>query len=645
MSAFPNLPEDITRVHPSDEDALSNGNSGANHPETVKSAEQAQVNGNGPHTNGESKAAPWLLHDTPIENQRPIKVIVIGAGYSGVYCAIRIPERIRNCELVVYEKNEGVGGTWYENKYPGAACDVPSHSYQFSFNPKVDWSALYAPSQEIRDYIEESAKKYGADRFIKLQHEVKDCEWNQQEGLWHIKVQRPNGEIFEDTCNVLISARGNLNNRQWPDIEGLRSFKGETMHSSQWNEKYDFTNKRVAVIGSGSSAIQIIPKLQKIPGTTLNCFIRSRTWISPPLGQSIQDKMGMGDKFTFAPDFVEKLKDDPEEWLKFRLMVEADANNIHAVTLKGTPIQLGAQKMFEEGMKARLQKKPEYFDWLKPGFSPGCRRLTPGPGFLEALSEDNVNFIRDKITRIEPEGVVTEDGKLHEIDVLVCATGFYASAAPPFRTAGLDGETLQNHWKKRATNYLSLATDNFPNHFFMLGPNGAIGEGSLTMMIETTGSYILKAVRKLQKENIKSMVIKHERVRDFTQYCDTYFRGTVFMDECQSWYRKDGQGRSGPFVTGLWPGSCIHCIEALRSPRWEDYSYTYMPEPESANKGVVNQMAWLGNGWGMNQLAAEPREVDLGFYLTPMFQERDLGVPVVGRPEENEQYRIRPWSY
>jgi len=199
-------------------------------------------------------------------------------------------------------------------------------------------------------------------------------------------------------------------------------------------------------------------------------------------------------------------------------------------------MQLGAQKAFEEGMRARLEKKPQYFDWLKPGFAPGCRRLTPGPGFLEALSEDNVNFIRDKITAIEPKGVRTEDGKLHEIDVLCCATGFYASAAPPFRTAGLGGKTLQKHWHTRATNYLSLATDGFPNHFFMLGPNGAIGEGSLTMMIETTGSYILKAIRKIQKENIKSMVIKPERVKDFVDYCDTYFNGTVFMDECQSWY-------------------------------------------------------------------------------------------------------------
>ncbi|KAI7404745.1 hypothetical protein KC328_g1834 [Hortaea werneckii] len=172
----------------------------------------------------------------------------------------------------------------------------------------------------------------------------------------------------------------------------------------------------------------------------------------------------------------------------------------------------------------------------------------------------------------------------------------------------------------------------------MLGPNGAIGEGSLTMMIESTGDYILRAIRKLQRDNIKSMSIKPGRVRDFTRYCDAYFNGTVYMDDCQSWYRKDGQGRSGDFVTGLWPGSTLHCIEALRSPRWEDFDYEYIPEEDGSE---VNQMAWLGNGWAVNQLKEQPSHADLGFYLMPQFQQ----TPVEGRPEENEDFAVRHWSY
>lgn len=422
----------------------------------------------------------------------------------------------------------------YENQYPGAACDIPSHSYQFSFNPKPDWSAMYAPSWEIRDYLTGAAAKYGADRFIKLRHKVVGASWHEQEGKWHVKVEKPDGEVFEDTSDVVVSARGNLNNKQWPDTPGLWDFKGEIMHSAAWNQDYDFRNKRIGIVGSGSSAIQIVPKLQAKEGAKLNCFIRNRTWISPPLAQHTQEKWGLED-FDFKPEQIQKFKGDHVGWREFRMDVEADANNIHAVTIKGTEMQKGAQIAFDQGMKDRLKKKPEYYEWLKPGFSPGCRRLTPGPGFLEALVEDNVGYIKDRIKRIEPNGVVTEDGTLHEIDVLCCATGFYASTAPPFPVAGIDGKTLNDHWHDRATNYLSLATDQFPNYFIMLGPNGAIGEGSLTMMIESTGDYITKAIRKIQKDNIKSMAIKPERVQDFLQYCDVYFTGTVYSEECRSW--------------------------------------------------------------------------------------------------------------
>jgi cation diffusion facilitator CzcD-associated flavoprotein CzcO len=393
---------------------------------------------------------------------------------------------------------------------------------------------MYAPSWEIRDYLTGAAKKYGADRFIKLQHKVIGASWNEQEGKWYVKVEKANSEVFEDTSDIIVSARGNLNNKQWPDTPGLWDFKGEIMHSAAWNQDYDFRNKRIGIIGSGSSAIQIVPKLQAKDGAKLNCFIRNRTWISPPLAQGTQDKWGL-EAFDFKPAQIEKFKNDHVGWREFRMDVEADANNIHAVTIKGTEMQKGAQVAFDQGMKDRLKKKPEYYEWLRPGFSPGCRRLTPGPGFLEALVEDNVSYIKDRIQKIEPNGVVTEDGTLHEIDVLCCATGFYASTAPPFPVTGIDGVKMNDHWQERATNYLSLATDKFPNYFFMLGPNGAIGEGSLTMMIESTGDYITKAIRKIQKDNIKSMSIKPERVKDFLQYCDTYFKGTVYSEECRSW--------------------------------------------------------------------------------------------------------------
>ncbi|KAG9591173.1 FAD/NAD(P)-binding domain-containing protein, partial [Aureobasidium melanogenum] len=525
MSAIPNVPETDHRHHGSREHDLDNIASDAIPQMATKRVDSPT---NAAYNNATST---FTLHDTVIENQRPIKVIVVGAGYSGIYHGIRIPERLRNVELTIYDKNAGVGGTWYENRYPGCACDIPSHSYQYSFNPNPNWSSMYSPAAEIQAYLESTVKKYSVDRFIKLRHEIKSCRWDAEASKWFVQVEDLEAKrTFEDSSDVLIMARGGLNHIAWPQIEGLRSFEGEIMHSAAWNQEYDFTNKRIGVIGSGSSAIQIIPSLQRLSGTHLSCFIRSRTWISPPFGQAIQDKLKM-DGFKFTEEQKKKFRDDPEAFFKFRMEIEEGGNEIHELTIMGTDMQKGAQKHFEENMKTRLQKKPEIYDWLKPSFAPGCRRLTPGPGFLEALVEDNVDFIRTPITKIEPKGIVTEDGTLHEIDVLVCATGFHTGAPPPFPVTGVDGIALPDHWEQRATSYLSLATDKFPNMYMMLGPNSAIGSGSLTMMIESVGDYVIKCVRKLQKENIKSMTVKAARVRDFLAYSDAYFKNTVFMDD------------------------------------------------------------------------------------------------------------------
>ncbi|KAL1648869.1 hypothetical protein SLS58_002049 [Diplodia intermedia] len=635
MSAVPSLPESLTvRNDAPHEDVLRRIDS-ANHATNGLNGHASKPTAS---AHAEPSSAAFTLRQAPVENFRPLRVIVVGAGYSGVYLGIRLPERLRNVQLRIYEKNDGIGGTWWENRYPGCACDIPSHSYQYSFEPNKDWSSLYAPAAEIQAYIERTARKYGADRFIRLGHEVKECRFDPRAGVWTVRVEEVGtGRVFEDEAEVLVSARGNLNTVAWPNIDGLNSFEGEVMHSARWNEQYDFTNKRVGVIGAGSSAIQIIPRLQNLPGTQLSCFIRSKTWISPPFGQEMWDKLGLTG-FTIPDDLKAKFKSDPEHYHKFRLAVEEDANSIHAVTIRGTPMNVGAKKAFEDHMRQRLAAKPEIFDALLPSFSPGCRRLTPGPGFLEALTEPNVSFITDPITGIEPRGVRTKDGKLHGIDALVCATGFHVSAPPPFPvivddTTKQTTRTLRDHWRRRATSYLSLATDGFPNLFMMLGPNSAIGSGSLTMMIESTGDYVVRCVRKLQRDNVRSMAPDPRRVRDFTQYVDAYFAGTVFAEECRSWYRtNDGDGDEGR-ITGLWPGSTNHCIEALRSPRWEDFVYEYVGE--DGEEG--NRMAWLGDGWSQKQRDGE----DLAFYLYPEF----LDQPVPGRPEEKELYKVRPFSY
>ena len=289
-------------------------------------------------------------------------------------------------------------------------------------------------------------------------------------------------------------------------------------------------------------------------------------------------------------------------------------------------MQKGAVEAFRAMMKERLAKKPEIVDALTPSFAVGCRRLTPGPGYLEALVEDNVDFVSDKIASIIPKGVVLENGRTIQIDALVCATGFNASAPPPFHVYGKNGKSLQERFTPRPETYLAMAVDGFPNFFMMLGPNSAIGSGSLTMMIETEGDYIIKCIRKLQKEDYLSMTVKAERVRDFSDYCSEYFKKTVYMDECNSWYRSEGG--KGDRITGLWPGSTLHCLETLRTPRWEDFEY------ESKDQ---NGLAWLGNGWSVTQQGLG----DPAWYLEPTF----MNVPVSGKPEEDAEYKMRPFSH
>jgi cation diffusion facilitator CzcD-associated flavoprotein CzcO len=570
----------------------------------------------------------FTIKDEPVENLRPLKVRVIGAGYSGIYLGIRIPQRLRNIDLQIYEKNEGVGGTWWENRYPGCACDIPSHSYQYSFNPNPNWSALYAPAKEIYAYLTGIAEKYGVMRYVKLSHKITSCKWNDCSKKWELEVlDLKTGEVILDDADILLSARGNLNDFVWPKIPGFETFKGEVMHSAAWNQDYDFKNKRVGVIGGGSSSIQIVPNLQKVEGVQLSCFVRSRTWISNPFGDSAMEKLGLDpEKIEFSEEQRHEFSTDPQKYLEFRKLIERDGNTIHGVTLANSAMQLEAQAAFRAMMKKRLAKKPEIVDALTPSFSVGCRRLTPGPGYLEALVESNVDFISTPIASISPTSISLSDGRSIEIDALVCATGFNSSSRPPFEVYGKNGISLQKRFTPYPETYLTMCVDSFPNFFMMLGPNSAIGSGSLTMMIESEGDYIIKAIRKLQKEDYLTISPKPSIVKDFSEYCQEYFKKTVYMDECNSWYRSDGG--KGDRVTGLWPGSTLHCLETLRSPRWEDFEFESKEE---------NRLRWLGNGWSVTQLEGGG---DPAWYLEPGM----VDVPLPGKPEEDEVEKLRPFS-
>lgn len=316
----------------------------------------------------------------------------------------------------------------------------------------------------------------------------------------------------------------------------------------------------------------------------------------------------------------------PERYFKIRKVIENEAAKIYPVTLKGTREQLDATHFFENAMRQKLEGREDLLAPIIPKFAPGCRRLTPGPGYLEVLKKGNVTFVSKPIEEITNKGVKLTSGEEIGIDVLVCATGYDVEAPPTFELVGRNGTKLADKWKPQFETYISLAVDEFPNFFLVGGPNSGLGSGSLISVFEAQGDYIVKAIRKMQKEDYATMEVKPERVADFSRYIDEYFKGTVYTDECSSWYRA---GKLGSRIVALWPGSSAQCLEVMRAPRWEDFVF------ESADP-TGNLLRWMGNGGSLTLTGGDPS----------WFLDADVvDVPEEGKPEESDFYRRRHFSH
>lgn len=283
---------------------------------------------------------------------------------------------------------------------------------------------------------------------------------------------------------------------------------------------------------------------------------------------------------------MEKFK-DPKAYLEWRHKIERSVNEASLITIFGTPSQQNFQLINREAMSMKLAKKPEIMKALEPSFPPGCRRLTPGPGYLEALVEDNVNFINTKIKRFVPEGIETVDGTVRKVDVIICATGFDTSLRQPIPITGQGGVTLDDVWNPTPECYFGIFPPKMPNMMRFLGPNGGPGTGSLIHLVECACEYMIKAVRKLQREYIKSIVVGPRANAIFSKHVDKYFTKTIYTQPCKSWMKR---GKETGRVVTLWPGSCIHAVVAFENPRWEDFEYELMEEVEDS------PLSWLGNG-------------------------------------------------
>jgi cation diffusion facilitator CzcD-associated flavoprotein CzcO len=391
-----------------------------------------------------------------------------------------------------------------------------------------------------------------------------------------------------------------LSNWKWPNIEGIHSFRGKLIHSARWDQDYDFTDKRVAVIGIGSSGIQIVPKLSAVC-KSMDVHVRTQTWISPAPGinEPTANDPEMDADYNFTEKSLEIFK-DPVVLRDYRAAIMDRRIENFKRALADSDVQKNAQELFRKSMNERLggsEKGRRAAELLLPSFPVGCRRQTPGPGFLESLTQDNVEMMWDDVQSITSNGIVTRSGEVREYDVIVCATGFDTSFKPSFPLVGRNGVNLAEKWSfDQPKAYFGFTVPDMPNYFTFIGPNSPISNGSLVLGIQATAVYIYKWLEKLQTESIKSFEVRNDVNEEYNQHMQKYLERTVWTKGCRSWYKRGTV--DGP-VVAIYGGTSFHFMEAIKNPRWEDFHITRTEEAR------FNRFAYLGNGFSRREMRGE----------------------------------------
>jgi len=479
-------------------------------------------------------------------NDRPQpRFAIIGAGMSGILAGIKLREKGLN-DFTIYEKAARAGGTWRENTYPGVACDVPSHVYSYSFELSAEWSQRFPPGSEIRDYFEGVATKHGIDRHIRFNAEIERAEY--VNGRWELRGN--NG--LRDSVDFVIAATGFLHRPVMPDIEGLDSFEGGSFHTARWNHAVPLEDKRVGIIGTGSTSTQIVPAIvDKVK--SLSLFMRTPQWIMP-LPNTIYSE---AEKQLYR-DQPDMLRQHYEHWAQ-------RFNETFARAVLGDDAELDRiEKMCRDNLEENVHD-PVLRERLRPNYRAACKRIIMSDEFYPAMQRSNAHLVTDGIERIEPKGVRTKDGKLHELDVLVIATGFDGHAfLRPMQVVGPKGNKLEEYWAQTNRAYRAVAFPGFPNFFMMVGPNSPIGNFSIIMVSELQIDYILQLVDAALEK--RAAIAPSEAATDrFNASLRGAMTGTVWQSGCKSWYfDKNGNVQ-------LWPWSFEQFVEDMRKPELADF--------------------------------------------------------------------------
>jgi cation diffusion facilitator CzcD-associated flavoprotein CzcO len=462
--------------------------------------------------------------------ERVTQVAIVGTGFAGLAMGAKLKEAGIH-DFVLFEKADEVGGTWRDNTYPGAACDVPSHLYSFSFDPNPDWSRSFSPQSEIQAYLVRSVDRLGLRPHICFNHQVLDARWDDQRDLWRIET---NQGVHH--ARVLVSGMGGLHEPSIPDIPGLDSFEGTVFHSARWDHQHDLTGERVAVIGTGASAIQFVPQIQpKVE--ELRLFQRTPPWIVPRLDRNIT----RFERWLFRRfPFTQRLARAGIYWSRESMALGLTRDQR---LLKG--IQTIARAQLRSQVKDReLRKK------LTPNYTIGCKRILIANDYYPALTQPNVEVVTTRITEVGPTWILTDDGVKHEVDTIIFGTGFHVTDLPAARHVyGKDGVLLADAWADGMEAYLGTSVAGFPNLFFLVGPNTGLGHNSIVYMIEAQVAYVADMVKHLRATGRDVAEVRPEVQTRFNAEVQSRMGPTVWVaGGCASWYLDD-RGRN----TTLWP--------------------------------------------------------------------------------------------
>jgi cation diffusion facilitator CzcD-associated flavoprotein CzcO len=480
------------------------------------------------------------------------EVAVIGTGFAGLCMAIKLKEEGRN-DFVLIERGNSVGGTWRDNNYPGAACDVPSHLYSFSFEPNPNWSRKYPTQPELHAYLRGIAQKHGLLPHIRFNNNFLGAEYDETAQLWRIKT-RHGQETRELSARVVVSGSGGLAEPKLPDVQGVETFKGHSFHSSRWDHAYDLSGKRVAVIGTGASSIQFVPEIAAKVGR-LDVYQRTPNWIIP------------------RPD---RAYSRAEKWL-FRVLPftrrlhRAMIYWGHEARVMGIVLHPSLMKVFQKIGERHIRKQvkdPALRAKVTPNYTIGCKRILISNDWYPAISRSNVSLITDGIREIRENAVVTADGQVREVDCIIFGTGFYATENPIADVIrGTGGRTLAQAWANGEEAYLGTLVKGFPNLCIIVGPNTGLGHSSMVFMIETQVAYIQRLLGHLHDTKAGTLEVKAAVQDGYNRRLHERLGGSVWATGCKSWY----QHKSGK-ITALWPGFTFSFWLRSREFRASDYT-------------------------------------------------------------------------